>query len=197
MADQRIRMLSSRRKTLSAATRSPTNNASLRINEGAFGDLEFVARFFRGLGSALRYLHDHGCFHRDLKPENVLRDDTNSPLVADLGIAHIDPDFVAAAVTTKPWQRLHNLGYFAPEQRYGGDATNVDQRADICSFGYLLQEALTGRYPLGPNPALPGTTIRPEYVVFDAVITKCTRHEIHTRYQKMDSCLADLDVAFK
>lgn len=165
------------------------------FDKNRFKNLKFAHRFFQELGLALQYLHKKGCFHRDLKPQNILLEDNDLPLVADLGIAHINPEFTVTSVHTNPEDKLHNLGYFAPEQRYGGDAKKVDHRADICSFGYLLQEALTGRYPLGSNSPLP-STINSEYLSLDAVIMKCTAYEKNNRYQSMDECLYELNIAF-
>ncbi len=71
----------------------------------------------------------------------------------------------------------------------------MDCRADICSFGYLLQEALTGIYPLGSNAILPGA-VDPQNITIDATIIKCTEYEKYNRYESMDECLNALNIAF-
>lgn len=174
----------------------PFAKGSMRdiLDKNQFKNVEFIHCFFQKLGLALQYLHENGCFHRDLKPENILLNEQDLPLLADLGIAHINPEFAISSVITDPKEKLHNKEYFAPEQRYSGDATKIDRRADICSFGYLLQEALTGRYPLGPNSPLP-SIINPEYIALDAVIMKCTEYEKQYRFQSMDECINELNIA--
>jgi len=105
--------------------------------------IEKRMRLFIRAALGVAFLHSNGIIHRDLKPENVLIGKNGSPWVADLGIAHVNPDFVSVGLKTIATERLLNRDYYAPEQRFG-NATEVDNRADIYALGYILYELLTG-----------------------------------------------------
>ena len=171
------------------------------LKEGKFKDINFTYRFFRKLGSAIQWLHKQEvngekCYHRDLKPENVLfmEDKEDEPLLADLGLAHINPRFAAFEVDSA--RMLRNPYYCAPEQ-ISGDAKDVDHRADIYAFGYMSREAFTGEHPRGENAPLPSEKIGAEYITVDAVVLKCIEYEKHERYQSIDECLNELKIAFE
>jgi len=167
-----------------------------RMDAGGFRDEAFCRDFFLSLAEALLAVHEKNVYHRDIKPENVLIGERDIPLLADFGIAHVDPTFVKKLVETRPADQLHNMHYYAPEQRKGQDATKVDHRADIWAFGYLLLEALTGRYPMGPNAFLP-SQVHSEWLAFDYIVLKCTEIEAGRRYQSMADCYNDLSAAFR
>ncbi len=93
----------------------PFAKGSMRnlLEENKFKNHKFAYCFFERLGSVLKYLHEQcinedkkGVIHRDLKPENVLIDDNDMPLLADLGIAHINPKFMIVPVKTRSDERL-------------------------------------------------------------------------------------------
>lgn len=176
----------------------PRAQGSMRnlLDAGRFKDEGFCRDFFLPLAEALLAVHEKVVYHRDIKPENVLIGDRDIPLLADFGIAHVDPGFVKKLVETRPADWLHNAHYYAPEQRKGEDATKVDHRADIWAFGYLLLEALTGRYPMGPNAFLP-SQVHSEWLAFDHIVLKCTEIEPGRRYQSMADCFGDMSSAFR
>ncbi|MBZ0090511.1 MAG: serine/threonine protein kinase, partial [Thermoanaerobaculia bacterium] len=95
---------------------------------------------------ALRFLHAKGYVHRDIAPDNLMltRDAEGQLLVKliDLGIVKILRDetqkSVAGIYLGKP-------RYSSPEQLLGKE---LDGRSDLYSFGILLFELLTGRYPI-------------------------------------------------
>lgn len=166
-------------------------------NNFNFKDIEFSYRFFQKLGSVLKYLHDQEvngekCYHRDLKPQNILFMEKDEPLLCDLGLAHINPKFAKFDVASAKW--LRNPYYCAPEQVFG-NANEVNHLVDIYAFGYMLREALTGEHPRGENAPLPSEK-KSEYIAIDAVIIKCTEYDPCNRYQSMDECLHDLNIAF-
>ena len=116
--------------------------------EGGGVDEARVIEILRALLSALRYAHAHGVVHRDVKAENVLFDDTESPLLADFGIAlrrGFGPRVTAAGLA------VGSTAYMAPEQARGED---VDGRADLYSLGVLAWEMLSGHLPYQAGDAL-------------------------------------------
>jgi len=84
-----------------------------------------------------------GLVHRDLKPANVMVDRDGTAKVMDFGIARSD---VNVGPRTMPGMSKGTPSYMAPEQIEG---ENIDDRADIFSFGTLLYELLTGRCMFG------------------------------------------------
>ncbi len=62
--------------------------------------IEKKLRIFLRAAYGVACLHSHGIVHRDLKPENILVNKAGTPWVADLGIAHVNPDFVSVGLKT-------------------------------------------------------------------------------------------------
>jgi tetratricopeptide (TPR) repeat protein/tRNA A-37 threonylcarbamoyl transferase component Bud32 len=91
----------------------------------------------RQVAAGLSAAHEAGVVHRDLKPENIMIDG-DFALIMDFGIARglsaVDGTMVGVVRGT--------IGYMAPEQARG---ENVDQRADVYSFGLILYDMLLGR----------------------------------------------------
>jgi serine/threonine protein kinase len=96
------------------------------------------------MADALAEAHRKGIVHRDLKPANVML--TKSGVkVLDFGIAKAADD----DTLTKHWLP-GTPAYMAPEQREG---RKCDARADIYSFGLVLQEMATGKRFVAGQPA--------------------------------------------
>ena len=116
-----------------------------RMERGRVPVEEGVA-ILRDVARALAYAHEHGVVHRDIKPENILLSG-GAAVVTDFGIAKA----VTASRKEAPGGTLTVVGtsvgtpaYMAPEQAAGDD---VDQRADIYSWGVLAYELLAGSHP--------------------------------------------------
>ena len=111
----------------------------------------------------LQYAHEHGFVHRDIKPSNLMLATGAKPnatvvvKILDLGLARaLDqrPDAAAPkADLTTTGQVMGTLDYMAPEQ--GGDAHQVDIRADIYSLGATLYKLLTGDSPYAEHAQKP------------------------------------------
>jgi serine/threonine protein kinase len=113
--------------------------------------VEIAAQIAEGLEEA----HESGIVHRDLKPANVMVGGDGKVKILDFGLARayagdsVDEGDLAhsptiTAAMTQVGTILGTASYMSPEQAKG---RTVDRRADIWSFGVILQEMLTGEAP--------------------------------------------------
>ena len=101
------------------------------------------------IAAALEAAHDAGIVHRDLKPSNVKITPDGRVKLLDFGIAkHVvaaderTNASTAVADLTRAGTVVGTPAYMSPEQLRGDD---VDRRTEVCSFGCLLYEMLSGR----------------------------------------------------
>jgi serine/threonine protein kinase len=154
--------------------------------------IERKLRLFLRAGYGVACLHSYGIVHRDLKPENILLSKAGEPWIADLGIAHVNPDFVTVGLQTIDSERLLNRDYYAPEQRFG-KATEVDNRADIYALGCIFYEMLTSIPPVRTNaPKL--SLISSAYAPFEPIWERMTAWEPIARYPVIEDALEDLSI---
>ena len=151
---------------------------TLRTELDRFGPMppalaaDWFGQVLEGLASA----HAAGLVHRDLKPENVMGARTNGQLdvkLLDLGLVKVRTDQAGLTATmTAEGVVMGTLGYMAPEQLLGRE---VDERADIYSFGIMTFEALTGQRPLGDGRdnvyRLRGSD--PTTIALDGLLQRC------------------------
>src|SRR4030066_391826 len=147
----------------------------------------------------LNEAHSKGITHRDIKPENILIDEKGKVKIVDFGLAKIKN--VSRGIT-KQDSTVGTLKYMSPEQIRN---QNVDHRSDIWSFGVILYEMITGKYPFkGEHDASLFYSIinqSPEplarYKVnisegFQRIINKSLDKDPETRYQHIDELLSDI-----
>ena len=104
-------------------------------------------------GRGLEAAHGAGVLHRDFKPENVLVDPSGRVCVADVGLATLGEDRVAAiserrskaqVELTTTGALLGTPAYMSPQQLRG---ETIDARADQFAFCVATYEALFGQRP--------------------------------------------------
>ncbi|HEX6084849.1 MAG TPA: serine/threonine-protein kinase, partial [Thermoanaerobaculia bacterium] len=91
----------------------------------------------------LAYVHGKGIVHRDLKPENVMVRRDGTPLLMDFGLV---AQFRVAGRETVASENMAvgTASYLSPEQAAG---QLVDARADLYTYGIMLNEIVSGRLP--------------------------------------------------
>ena len=162
------------------------------------------------IGNAIAAAHAAGVVHRDLKPANILVRDDGQIRILDFGLAKVSrpfsPDDKTQAMSIFGGLTVGTLGYMAPEQARG---ENVDERADIFSFGVILYQLLTGRLPFrGANAVAllhamqlgdpdPMRDVRPDIPApLESVIRRALAKDADDRYQTIQVMLTDLNAAF-
>ncbi len=154
------------------------------------------------IASGLAAAHKAGVVHRDLKPANIMVDLDGSALIMDFGIARSTATGPGMTMTAGG-AVVGTIEYMAPEQARGVD---VDQRADIYSFGLILHDLLLGHRKAHATTAvaeLMERMLRPPAPVrsmdpaippgVDALITKCLHPDPAARFQTIPEPSRSLD----
>lgn len=102
-----------------------------------------AARYLEAVAEAVDFAHAQGVIHRDLKPSNVLIDQSDTPRIADFGLAHATE---GEDTITRSGQLVGSPSYMAPEQ-VSVSAREIGPAADVYGLGALLYHVITGRPP--------------------------------------------------
>lgn len=178
------------------------------IPPGGF-PLERALSLATGIAEALAVAHAAGVIHRDLKPSNILVRDDGQIKILDFGLAKLSAVSGADADDTSLFSgsTVGTVGYMSPEQ---ARAEEVDERADIFSFGVILCELLIGKRPFGggnqtavlsamltQEPASLRSA-KPEIpAALDTVLGRALAKTRAQRYQTIRELLADLNSAVR
>src|ERR1043166_4393540 len=125
------------------------------VRTGGPMPLARVTTIVRQVAGALDAAHAEGVIHRDLKSDNIMLEEATGgdwAKVLDFGIAKIQQSIHE----TDPGLTAPNLiigtpQYMSPEQC--SQASDIDARSDIYSFGVIIYETLAGHVPFaGDSP---------------------------------------------
>jgi serine/threonine-protein kinase len=96
--------------------------------------------------AGLADIHKHDIVHRDLKPSNIFVAKDGTVKILDFGLVKM-LDYTTITMTGAA---VGTPLYMSPEEMTG---RQIDHRSDLYSFGVLLFQFLTGKYPFtGDNP---------------------------------------------
>lgn len=167
--------------------------------------LQLVMGAMRGLAAA----HAHKIVHRDVKPENifVVNGARSGPPVAkilDFGISKRTDGRSELQSITGAGKTMGTPHYMSLEQLNG--APDIDARTDIYSFGVIVYQVLTQRYPFDADnlPLLadkvahacvapPSELCEDIPVAFDAVVMKALASDRAQRYSTLDELVDALE----
>ncbi len=125
------------------------------IHEDSPMPLARVVEIVRQVCGALEAAHGEGVVHRDLKSDNIMMVEVSGggdwAKVLDFGIAKITEKVGQDPALTAPNLIIGTPQYMSPEQC--SQASEIDARSDIYSFGIILYEMLSGHVPFtGESP---------------------------------------------
>ena len=167
-------------------------------------ELSEAMPWIKRIAEALDAVHEAGIVHRDLQPGNVLVDSRGLANLTDFGLArHGGPSSF-----TRESKPLGEFSYAAPEALQA--PRDVDQRADIYSFGVLLFELLTGVLPFDEvnpvrlamahvgNPPPSAHDLRPRLPrAVDRVIERCMAKDPGDRYPRATEAAGELSALLR
>lgn len=142
--------------------------------------------------AALASAHERGIVHRDIKPDNIMLTNGDRVKVTDFGIARLMRPLGETTLTATGMTMGTPL-YMSPEQIQAGE---IDNRADLYSFGAVLYHLVTGQPPfVGDDPVsigyqhvhelpVPPRVLRPELPEsWESVILRALAKDPNQRYQ--------------
>jgi eukaryotic-like serine/threonine-protein kinase len=128
------------------------------VRSGGPMTLARTTEIVRQVAGALEAAHGEGVVHRDLKSDNIMLDEATGgdwAKVLDFGIAKIQQTERSVHETdpglTAPNLIIGTPQYMSPEQC--SQASAIDARSDLYSFGVIIYEMLAGHVPFsGDSP---------------------------------------------
>jgi serine/threonine-protein kinase len=176
-----------------------------RLTESGPFPVESALPVLHQVAEALAAAHLCQVVHRDLKPGNVLlANHADSPLVkiVDFGLAKI-LGLSSGSIVTPLGHTFGTAEYISPEQATDAE---LDERADIYSFGVLAFEMLTGKVPFAGStvevvaahvyktpPAPSEVAPLPVPPAVEQMVLRCLAKLPEKRYQEAVELSRDLD----
>jgi len=176
-----------------------------RLDRSALGMTEAVDLLLPAM-HGIAAAHRAAVIHRDLKPDNVFLCEgadghAAEAKVLDFGISQITSADAEDPAITREGSVLGTPTYMSPEQLR--NASDVDVRTDVYSFGVILYEAVTGRPPFSDpsfsalvlaiaqtDPPAPSTIVADLPVAFEQVLLRAIARDRDRRFPDMETFIA-------
>ncbi|MCB0748202.1 MAG: protein kinase, partial [Ignavibacteriae bacterium] len=153
----------------------------------------------RQIAEGLKTAHKKGIIHRDIKSSNIMINVDGRVKIMDFGLAKIGLGKEVSAFGST----IGTAAYMSPEQARGED---VNQQADIWSFGVVLYEMFTGELPFSGqyDQAIIYSILNEQPEILDEIesnvtikkiIHKALEKDCNKRYNQISELLEDLDSA--
>jgi len=171
--------------------------------------LTFAVQAARGLTAA----HQKGIVHRDIKPENLFVTTDGRVKILDFGLARVASTVAADSAETtqedltRPGMLLGTVAYMSPEQV---EASAVDSRSDLFSFGVVLYELLSRTHPfrrdtvtatltaiLHETPPAPSSIERGISPALDGIVRRCLEKKREERFASAHELAEALEAVLK
>jgi serine/threonine protein kinase len=144
-------------------------------------DWSHTLEFTNQLCSAIQKMHESGYIHRNLNPHNIMVDKDGNLKIMDLSAVNI----VGLEKLAHDTLVKGTLDYMAPEQSGGAE---VDERADIYTFGVILYELCTRTLPSpAPLPLRHYEPLVPEWL--ENIVANCLKQDREQRYASIGGML--------
>ena len=125
----------------------PGGSLADRLAKGVL-DQPTALNFLRGIAAGLDYAHSNGVVHRDVKPANVLLTTSDTPVLADFGLAKL---MQGSSLKSMTGVTTGTPAYMSPEQVTG---SHVGPAADRYALASIAYEMLTGVIPFDGDALL-------------------------------------------
>src|SRR4051812_35617977 len=119
-------------------------NLKLQLRSGPQKVAHLTLKIIEQAAEALYYFNSEGWVHRDVKPDNFLVSDQGVVKLIDFAISVKQKSGIASMFSFGKKAVQGTRSYMSPEQIRN---QNLDQRADVYSFGCSVFELLSGKPP--------------------------------------------------
>jgi len=119
-------------------------NMKEHIRQGIQKIAHLLPKIVEQAAEGLSHFNERGWVHRDVKPDNFLVSDQGEVKLIDFALARRLPRGLGRWLPGRSRKIQGTRSYMAPEQIRGEE---VDQRADVYSFGCTIYELIVGNPP--------------------------------------------------
>jgi serine/threonine protein kinase len=95
----------------------------------------------------MNFIHENNIIHRDLKSDNIFISLLDSNKINEIAVGDFDVSVKSVNISDKPKSCIGTPSFIAPEVLTSKDYISYDEKIDVYSFGMILYELMTLKYP--------------------------------------------------